>query len=125
MRDTTTVIIATPTTDRPGVFIASLNGKPVCESHEPLCAAARELRRCGVPPDAVLVMRHDGAHHDAVRGRLGALARLTVADDRHGTPRLRRWKAAPAGRQAPPVQFAPGNDPTPRPDQTMAKGGAS
>jgi len=125
MRDVTTTIIATPIIDRPGVFTATLNGVPLCESHQPLCAAARELLRRGVPADAVLILRHAGSGHDALRGRLGALAQLTVEDGPNGRPRLRRWKAPPLWGAAPPARFFAPPVSDRRSDHILAKGGAS
>ena len=47
MRDIITIIV-TPVTTVPGTFIATLDGVELCQSAEPLLAAARELRlsRC-------------------------------------------------------------------------------
>ena len=98
------VIIVEPVAGRPGYFAAALDGVGLCISREPLLSAARELIRRGVSPDTILAMRHAGSDHDALRGRLGALAMSTIADNRHGTPVLRRWKGPPGVVQAPPVR---------------------
>ena len=95
--------------NRPGEFVAALGGQPLCCSHEPLLAAARELTAAGIPPGTILTMRHAGSDVDALTVRLGVAARLTVEDGRNGTPRLRRWKAPPRRGSTPPISFG---DPT-------------
>ncbi len=100
----TITIIVTPVIDRPGYFIATLSGAELCQSTEPLLAAARELVQRGAPADTVLAMRHAGADYDALRSTIGAAAALTVEDGRDGTPRFRRWKAPPRVGQTPPMR---------------------
>ena len=108
MHGTITTIIVTPVPDRPGYFIATLSGARLCVSREPLLAAARELIQRGALADTTLVMRHAGADYDALRGPLGALARLTVDEDGGGTgtPKFRRWRADQTMDQRPPMRFS-------------------
>jgi hypothetical protein len=54
----------------------------VAGTRTPLLDCARELIRLGADPDAIVVMRHAGASHDALRARLGTAAGLTVDEDR-------------------------------------------
>ena len=99
--------VVEPAVGRPGYFAASLDGVGLCISREPLLSAARELIRHGAPPDTILAMRHAGSDHDALRGQLGALAKLTVQDGQDGAPRLRRWRPSPYGGVPSPMRFAP------------------
>jgi len=61
-------------------------------SRQPLFDGARKLLDRGYSPDATLVLRHQGAPHDAIAGQIGQAAALTVDDNRNGAPRLRRWR---------------------------------
>jgi hypothetical protein len=54
-----------PHPKRPGVFIASLEGKTLCISRTPLADAARVLLKMGFPPATLVTMRHEGANHDS------------------------------------------------------------
>jgi hypothetical protein len=63
----------------------------VKRSTTPFCDAARVLLAEGVRPETVLVMRHEGSPHDALRSTVGAAAGLTVADDNGGKPIFRKW----------------------------------
>jgi hypothetical protein len=78
-------VTVAPVADRPGYFAAT---------------TAR-----GWPADAVLIMRHAGSDHDAIRGRLGALAKLPVEDGQDGVPRLRRGRPSQYVGVSPPVRF--------------------
>jgi hypothetical protein len=97
-------VIAAPVPSRPGFFEARLAGRVLCSAtRTPFCDSARELIKLGFAEDALLVMRHTGADHDALRGRLGTVARLTVSDDTQGRPKFRRWIAPPASVAAPTI----------------------
>jgi hypothetical protein len=63
-------------------------------SANPISDAARVLHRQGHQDDRPLVVRHDGADHDAVHGRLGVWRRLRVREDR-GPPRHVAWEPLP------------------------------
>jgi hypothetical protein len=61
----------------------------------PFFDAARVLLAKGVAPDMALVMRHAGAHHDALRSTVGKAAGLSV-ENSGGKPAFRPYK--PDGR---------------------------
>src|SRR5262245_17674728 len=75
----------------------------VASSGTPFCAAARVLLAEGHPPGATLAMRYQGEADFALRGKLGAAAKLTVKDSRHGKPVFARWKAPQGARVAAPI----------------------
>ena len=105
MRDTTTITITVRPT---GTAACSRRGSAAacsCASPEPLLAAARVLIAEGWHPDALLVMRHRDAGHDALRAKLKVAARLTVEDGPNGAPRFRRWRAPRVWGVAPPMRF--------------------
>ena len=54
----------------------------VRSSSVPFCDAARELIRIGYSPESMLVMRREGSQVEALRGRIGPAAGLTVEDGR-------------------------------------------
>jgi hypothetical protein len=82
------------------------------------------LHALGHPDDAVLVARHFGADHEAMRGPLGVWRKLRVREDR-GRPRFVRWEPFPSRRVKPTVRgtgepsakitTAPSSEPSPRP----------
>jgi hypothetical protein len=91
---------------RAGHFDARLdrhNAMLVISSRTPFCDSARALIREGADSAATLVMRHQGAAHDALRARLAVAAGLTVADNRLGVPTFRRWIALQSDVARPPV----------------------
>ena len=68
-----------------------------------VCIDTCHLLAAGYPATTVIVMRHAGSSVDALRSTIGAAAQLTVSDNRHGTPQLRRWAAPPGDVAAPPI----------------------
>ena len=54
-----------PHPKRPGVFVASFEGKTLCISRTPLADGARVLLRMGFPPAMLVTMRHWGSNHDS------------------------------------------------------------
>jgi hypothetical protein len=98
----TTILITVVPIDRRGRYRAYLGARLlVAGTRMPLLDAARELARLGYSDDVILIMRHAGASHDAMQGRLGAAAGLTV-DEFNGT-RFARWKPFQASAVAPPI----------------------
>jgi hypothetical protein len=80
------------TTTRGQLFDGKVDGRWIAKrSTTPFCDAARVLLAEGVRPETVLVMRHEGSPHDALRSTVGAAAGLTVADDNGGKPIFRKW----------------------------------
>jgi hypothetical protein len=80
------------------LFDAALEGdtKILCTSKQPFLDGARKLLARGHDPTTLLVMRWAGAKDWALRGPLGAAAKLTV--DEHNSA-LAKWK--PYSRSAP------------------------
>jgi len=95
-------IIVTPSS-RAGHFDAHLehHNSLLVTSRSPFLDSARHLVDAGFDPDAVLIMRHDGADHDALRARLGTAAGLTVEESAHG-PIFRSFRNAPQSAVAAP-----------------------
>jgi hypothetical protein len=76
---------------------ATLVGSDRCDAegisargHAPVLDLCRELIEAGHDPERALHAYRNGVLALAVFRSLGEAAELTVADDRHGTPRLRR-----------------------------------
>jgi len=102
MSSTSTIIVA-PILPRPGYFAASCDGRLLCRSRQPLLDGARVLLASGYPASEVVTMRRVGSTVDALRSTISEAARLTVADNRHGTPQFRRWSAQAGDVAAPPI----------------------
>ena len=63
-----------------GRFVATLAGRQLCTSREPLLAASRVLLAEGANPETPIAARHAGADFDAMMSTVGAAAGLTVAE---------------------------------------------
>lgn len=50
---------------RPGVFVASIEGRVLCASRTPLADGARMLIKMGFPPATLVTLRHEGAETDS------------------------------------------------------------
>jgi hypothetical protein len=101
------LIEVTPTS--PGCFSASVNGEIVIiSSRQPLLDACRYLLDARADPNSWVVMRHAGSDLEALRGKLGILAKLSVEDDRLGRPKFRRWRDTRSDGAASPIA-QPGN----------------
>jgi hypothetical protein len=75
------------------LFDGEVDGRPIVRrSTTPFCDAARALLADDVDPATVLVMRHAGSDHDALRSTVGTAAGLTVKDRGDGRPRLAKWR---------------------------------
>ena len=78
-----------------GKFDALFKGKRIVQaSSQPICDAARILHRLGHQEHILLVARHHGADHDAIRGPLGVWRRLRIREGR-GCPRYAKWEPFP------------------------------
>ena len=96
------LIEVTPTT--PGCFSAAVNGEIlVISSRQPFFDACRSLLNAGADPNSWVVMRHAGSDVEALRGKLGILAKLSVEDDRLGRPNFRSWRGARSDGAASPI----------------------
>jgi hypothetical protein len=97
----TIVIVVTPAARPVGAFHAWLRGRLICTSPTPFYESARRLLREGASPAAVLIMRHRGDTHDALRSTVGTAARYTVEANKHGGLRLRLYRPPEGGRASP------------------------
>jgi len=104
-----------PHPKRPGVFVASFEGKTLCISRTPLADGARILLRMGFPPAMLVTMRHWGANHDSfVPEPLANWAARAYEESPRG-PIIREWKAFPARRSDHPDDSGenPNTEPSP------------
>jgi hypothetical protein len=99
-----------------GQFVASLDGRRLCISSEPLLAGARVLLAEGADPETRIAIRHTGTDSDALISTDGVAAALTVLEGNKAGPILVRWRAfshdaveAPMRQKRPPA-------PDPAPD---------
>ena len=102
---TTFIITVTPNPGGSGGFAAYLADQLlVGSSRQPFCDSARRLLELGYPADALLVMRHHGGLIDSLHSTIGTAAKLTVEENRHGSPAFRLYrKAPPSIGEGPPV----------------------
>jgi hypothetical protein len=63
-----------------GRFVATVAGRQLCTSREPLLAASRILLAEGGDPETPIATRHAGADFDAMMSTVGAAAGLTVSE---------------------------------------------
>ena len=115
---TVTTKVMGVTKTRGQVFDAFVEGrKIVSRSTTPFLDACRQLMAEGADPKAKVVMRHEGADHDALRSTIGYAATLTVWDDRVGKPVFAKW-APYSAAISPPSDFsgAPGRVVAPDPE---------
>jgi hypothetical protein len=88
----------------PSCFSATVNGELlVLSSRQPLLDACRLLLRAAADPNSWVVMRHVGSDIEALRGKLGILAKLAVEDDRLGRPNFRRWRGPRSDGAGSPI----------------------
>jgi hypothetical protein len=103
-------------TRHPNAFDARLDGDLICTSETPLFDGARALLKTGkAAADDMLVMRHVGSEHDALRARVGVAAGLTIEETGHG-PRRRKYKPRPTLDGRPRIEPAPSLVPEALPD---------
>jgi hypothetical protein len=76
--------------------------------HAPVLALCRALVAAGQDPNRPLHAYRGDVLCLRVRS-IGEGARLTIEDDRHGRPRLRRWRNRPKGCGAAPMARQIGN----------------
>jgi hypothetical protein len=103
------------TAAKPGRFDAKLVGGGdvflVESTRTPFLDSARALLAGGLAaPSDVLIMRHDGSEHDALRAAVGVAAKLTVNEDgprfvRHAPERLAGLRKGPqTPKPSPPMR---------------------
>ncbi len=119
----TTTIIVIPFR-RYGVFDAfQTNGRWLCRSHAPLCAAARVLLIRGADPKSTIEMRH-ASNPDtvAMTAPIGIAAKYTVMAERF----VRRPKvpAGPIPAALANYSASPASSPTPAPETRVLAGTA-
>jgi hypothetical protein len=91
------------------LFDGTVDGRVIItRSAQPLLDGCRVLLAEGIDPRMRVVMRHQGADHDALISTVGAAARQTVADDSVGKPVFRQWSPSPFGTR-PAVPVSPRN----------------
>lgn len=89
-----------------GRFDARLGERLLLErSRTPFCDGARVLLREGLAqPGDLLIMRHAGSGHDALRAGVSVAAGLSVAEETaDGKPRFVKWRAHPRSRGNTPL----------------------
>jgi hypothetical protein len=95
----------------PGHFDAVCGNEVlVTNSRTPFLDAARVLQFRGVDSNSWLIGRHAESDVDAVRGKVGILARLTVAEGDRDVPRFRAWKPMRLREGSAPVASAGDSD---------------
>ena len=87
-----------------GRFVATLDGRQLCISRQPLLDAARVLIKEGIDPATPITTRHAGAGFDAMTSIVGAAARGTVRENEIQSPHFVRWEAFPASRVRPSLR---------------------
>ena len=108
-------------TKHPNAFDARLadSGEVLCTSERPFFDGARALLKAGrASPDDMLVMRHAGSDHDALRAKVGVAAGLTIEETGFG-PKRRKYKPRPTlevppsiDESAPLVPVGPSHNPS-------------
>jgi hypothetical protein len=107
-------------TRHPNAFDARLDGELVCTSETPFFDGARILLKTGkASPDDVLVMRHTGSDHDALRARVGYAAGLTIEETGFG-PKRRKYKPRPTLEGPPRIEGTSPLVPEPPPAPALA-----
>ena len=81
-----------------GKFVATLDGRQLCISRQPLLDAARVLIKEGVDPATPIATRHTGAGFNALTSTVGVAAKWTVRENETQSPHFVRWEAFPASR---------------------------
>jgi hypothetical protein len=101
--DNSSIVITVTPDRRPGRYRAYVGTEQelLCVSRQPFLDGARKLLARGHDRRTMLVMRWAGAKEWALRGPLGAAAKLTV-DEHNGT--FAKWK--PLSRSAVPPKIA-------------------
>ena len=89
-----------------GKFVASLDGRQVCVSRQPLLDCARILIAEGADPKTPFATRHEGADFDALTSTVGTAAKWTVRENEIQSPTFVPWNAFPRDAVQSPVRFS-------------------
>jgi len=90
-----------PHPKRPGVFVASFEGRTLCISRTPLADGARVLLKMGFPPAELVTMRHEGSAHDSfVPETLANWGARSYVETPHG-PKIVAWQPFPEEARQP------------------------
>jgi hypothetical protein len=63
-----------------GRFVASVEGRAVCESRTPVFSAGRALLSEGVSPQEPLIVSHEGSQIVSITTTVGQAAQLTIVE---------------------------------------------
>ena len=88
-----------------GRFVATLDGRQLCISRQPLLDAARVLLADGIDPETPIATRHAGSDFDAMTSTVGTAARWTVEEGNTVSPTLRRWRPFRRRDAQSPMRF--------------------
>ena len=91
-----------------GRFVATLDGRQLCISRQPLLDAARVLIAEGIDPATPIATRHAGAGFDAMTSTVGTAAKWTVREDNTVSPTFVRWRPFPVETCSHPCVLASG-----------------
>ena len=80
---------------RDGIFDCSYDGRYLCSSPSPFIDGCRHLLAQGHDPTTRVVMRHAGSEDDALRGVLGRVAGVEIANGVGFRPRRAPSQASP------------------------------
>ena len=98
MTDPIRIVVSGGAGGRQERFSAFLGEECLCTAREPLLSAARVLLARGIPPTTVLQMQHRGSATLSLRGEVGKLAALAVAESDETPPRFVKYRPFP-GRE--------------------------
>jgi hypothetical protein len=108
-----------------GKFAATLDGRQLCISRQPLLDAARVLIKEGIDPTTPIATRHTGAGFDAMTSTVRAAAKWTVREDSTVSPTFVRWKAFSRDDVQSPMRFGERPVPDPVLDAERFRAGAA
>jgi hypothetical protein len=88
-----------------GKFVATLDGRQLSISRQPLLDAARVLIKEGVDPATPIATQHARADFDAITSTVGTAAKWTVRENETRSPTFVRWNAFSRGDVESPARF--------------------
>jgi hypothetical protein len=98
--------------EKRGKFEAYIGGErvPIVVSNQPFYATARWLLAQGTDPETPIAMRHRNSPIVSMRSTVGRAAQLSVEEDRHHGPYVRRWRPLDLDRHGNPGAEPAGGD---------------